>query len=331
MAISTLSTWLPTIDSFGAHWQQCLTAAAPKVILIRLPDNTTVTRAQFLAKRDALQAQQITVQSRLNDQLIARGDIEIQKTALLEKFNLFTGTMDGFYQNTKFYAARPVAPGLTYGQLTFSLPLFDAMTLWEKLNAGPAPAGVTLPLLLPDDDETAQGTFASMISALQFAYREERNRAQDVLLARSDRDGIQDYEYEVMKAYRESVPTLMAEFPNLVATIPRLTPLPGHTPAAVDATVVFEAPEGFKVVYDASTDPALESYQLRGNVGDDYSDTDAVILGTNAPGAPREFVKTGLLNQPGAKMALKLFVITNTGNEAGSVPMIVQRPLAQAA
>jgi len=209
--------------------------------------------------------------------------------------------------------------------------MFDAMTLWEKINAGPAPAGVTLPLLLPDDPPTAQGTFASMVSSLQFAYREERNKAQDVVLARSDRDEIQDFEYEVMKAYRESMPALISEFPSLVATIPRLTPLPGHTPAPVVATVVFQAPDGFKVVYDESTDPALESYQLRGNVGDDYSEADNVVLGTNAPGAPREFVKTGQLNQPGARMALKLFVITNTGNEAGSLPMIVQRPLAQVA
>jgi len=45
-------------------------------------------------------------QSRLNDQLIARGDVELQKTALLEKFHLFTGTLDGFYQNTS--STRPV-------------------------------------------------------------------------------------------------------------------------------------------------------------------------------------------------------------------------------
>ncbi len=190
---------------------------------------------------------------------------------------------------------------------------------------------MTLPLILPDDDETSQGAFASLVSALQFAYRHERNMAQDVTLARSDRDGIQDYEYEVMKAYRETVPTLLAEFPNLVATIPRLTPLPGHTPAAVNASAIFEAPNLSKVVHDASTDPMLESYQLRGVVGDDYRDEDAFVIDTHGPNDPREFVNPFGLTQPGARVALKVFVILTTGNEAGSAAMFVQRPLAVAA
>jgi hypothetical protein len=36
------------------------------------------------------------------------------------------------------------------------------------------------------------------------------------------------------------------------------------------------------------------------------------------------------LNQPGARVALKVFVVLNTGNEAGSSVMLVQRPLAVA-
>lgn len=32
------------------------------------------------------------------------------------------------------------------------------------------------------------------------------------------------------------------------------------------------------------------------------------------------------LTQPGAQVALKVYVILNTDNEAGSAPMIVQRP-----
>ena len=70
----------------------------------------------------------------------------------------------------------------------------------------------------------------------------------------------------------------------------------------------------------------VESYQLRGSVGDDYSDEDAVVIATNEPGAPREFVTPFGLNQPGARVAFKVYVILNTGNEAGSAAMSVQRP-----
>ena len=322
--ISNLTTYIPTADAFLSHWAQCLLAYAPKILTIRLPDNTAVTRAQFSIQRDALQAQQITVQARLTDQLIARGGIEIQKAALLVKFNLFTSLLDGYFQNTDFYAARPLAPSQSYGQLTFCLPMFDVMSLWEKINAGPAPSSVTLPLVLADG--STQGTFASLVSALQFAYTNERDKAQNVTLARSARDRIQNRIYDIMKAYRESVPGIMASFPDLVETLPRLTPLPGHTPAAVNASAILEGTNQSKVVYDASPEAMLESYQLRGTVGDEYSDEDAVVIATNAPGAPREFITPFGLTQPGAKVALKVYVILTSGNEAGSAAMFVERP-----
>ena len=41
---------------------------------------------------------------------------------------------------------------------------------------------------------------------------------------------------------------------------------------------------------------------------------------------PREFITPFGLNQPGARVALKVYVILNTGNEAGSAAMFVQRP-----
>ena len=92
------------------------------------------------------------------------------------------------------------------------------------------------------------------------------------------------------------------------------------------AALITGAPDKSKIVYDESTDPMLHSFQLRGNVGDDYSDEDAVVLETRNPGDAREFVTGFGLNQPGAKIALKVYVILTTGNEAGSAALFVQRP-----
>ena len=317
------------MTDFLAHWAQCNAALPPQSpFVIRLPESdSTVKRPELLALRDTLQARQITVQSRLTDQGIARAVINLQKAALLEQFNQFTARLDGFYRNSRFYEMRPYAPSLSDGQEAFTGPMVDAMTLWEKLNAGPAPAGVALPLLLPDG--TDQGAFASAISALQFAYIDERTKAQDTGLARADRNLLQAKAYGILKAYREAVPgSAVREFPALVETLPRLTPLPGHTPAPVNASVVFEAPNTAKVVYDASPEAMVQGYELRGNVGEDYSDEDAVVIATNEPGEAREFVTPFGLNQPGARVALKVYVILNTGNEAGSGALFVQRPVS---
>ncbi len=324
MAITGNATYIPTINEFAAHWTQCNTALAPAALLVRLPDNSTKTQAQFVTLRDLIQTQQNTVQSCLTDQQIARGDILLKKIDLLAWFNMFTSLLDGYFQNTDFYAARPYAPVLTAGQEAFTRPMVDVINLWGKINAGTAPSGVTLPLVLGDG--TDQGVFASAVSALQFLYAEERVKGQDLTLARAKRNRSEDTAYQTMKAYREAVPGKLTAFPELIDTMPRLTPLPGHTPNAVNASAVFQAPNTARVVYDGSNDLMLERYELRGTVGNHYDEDDAVVIATNLPGDPREFVTTFGLNQPGAEIALKVFVVLTTGNEAGSAAMLVERP-----
>ncbi len=321
------SVFIPKCNEFIAHWSQCAEDLAPKVLLVRDPvKDVTVSLAQFIAKRDLLQARQNTVQDCLNQQLMARSNINSRKVKLLELFNEFNGVLDAFYQNTDFYAVRPLAPSLSDGQEAFSRPLVAAMLLWEDMNGGPAPGrgdaagGV--------ERRHDGGELREFDLALQFAFAQEQRKEKDIGRARWRRDQVEIEAYEVMKLYRETVPVKVKQFPELVETMPRLSPLPGHTPDAVNASAIFVAPNSSKVVYDASTDATLASYQLRGNVGDNYSDEDAVVIATNAPGAPREFVVPFGLNQPGAKVALKVYVILTTDNEAGSAAMFVERPMS---
>ena len=326
MALSN-AQFIPKLNELIAHWALCAEAYAPKVLLVRKPESdTTVSLAQFTALRDTLQARQNAVLDGLNVQQMTRANINTRKASLLAQFNEFTGLLDAFYRNTDFHAVRPLAPSVSDGQEAFTRPLVAAMQLWEDLNAGPAPAGVTLPLVLSDG--TVAGTFSSLISGLQFAYAEEQRKEKNVGLARAKCNTVKAQAYEVMKVYRETVPVKLKQFPELVQTLPRLTPLPGHTPAAVNSSAVLLPSNQAKVVYDASTDAMLASYQLRGTVGDDYREDDAVVIATNAPGAAREFTTPFGLNQPGAQVALKVFVVLTTGNEAGSAAMFVERPLA---
>jgi hypothetical protein len=314
---------LPLDQRCPACRLQCNAALAPAVLLVRLPDNTTKTQAQFTLLRDGIQGQQNAVQAALTAQQLARANIFFKKVELLSWFNMFTSLLDGYFQNTDFQAARPYAPVITAGQESFTRPMVDVINLWELINAGPAPAGVTLPLLLGDG--TDRGVFASAVSALQFAYSDERKKAQGLTLARAKRDGSDSVAYQTMKAYREAVPGKLTAFPELIETLPRLTPLPGHTPEAVSASAVFQAPNATKVVYEASTDPLLARYELRGTVGDHYDEQDAVVIASRLPNEEREFVTTFGLTQPGAEVAFKVFVVLSTGNEAGSAPMIVER------
>jgi len=122
-----------------------------------------------------------------------------------------------------------------------------------------------------------------------------------VTLERGNRDLLMAEAYEILKSYRENVPSALIDFPVLVETMPRLTPLPGHTPTAVNASAVFPAPNASRVVYEASTDSMLHSYELRGTVVDRYSEEDALVIATYTPNDPREFITPFGLNQPGRR------------------------------
>jgi hypothetical protein len=324
MPITNHASYIPTMNLFLSHWAK-VDLSLPPGLTLNLPDNTSVSRADFTAYRDSLDAQAISLIDCLNDQQIARGDIELRKPALLLLLNEFNGLLDGYYSGTPFINARPKVPNVTDGQDKFLGPMRDAASVWTKLNAAPAPAGITLPLALSSGMDVAG--FQAQVAALTTAYTVEKDKVQSLQIARAIRDQTMALVYETMKKYRVVVPSRCTQSPQLVATLPALTPAGGHTPDPVNASAVFEAPDKSKVMYDASPDAALEHYELRGNPGDTYDDDDAVIIATNLPGAPREFLTNFSLNQPGTQVAMKVYVVLKTGNEAGSATMVVQRPL----
>ena len=324
MPITGPSSYPAVMSEFQGHWEQANGLLSQPLVLVLPSDRSTMTLPQFTALRTSLVTQQGTVQSRLTTVQIIRGGITLKKADLIKKINLFNSRLDGYFQNTDYYESRPLAPSLNDGQGVFNDTLRAVLSLWQQINDGPAPAGVTLPLVLGDG--TNYGAFASAVSALQFAYNDEGIKEKYVSVARSRRDRLQDRAYEAMKVYREGAPDKFVLHPELIDSLPRLSPLPGHTPQAVNASAVLEGTNQSKVVYDASTDSMLESYELRGSAGDEYNDEDAVVIATNEPGAPREFITPFGLNQPGAKVALKVYVKLTTGNEAGSAAMFVQRP-----
>lgn len=324
MPISNNASYIPTMNEFIPHWTQ-VDAALPTPLIVAKPDQAAMTVTDFTALREAIQQQALDVVGFLNDQEIARGDINLRKTTMLALLNEFNGLLDGYWVGTAFLNARPLVPGFSMGEENFLKPMRDMATLWTKLNAGTAPTGVTLPLTLANG--MVQAPFALMIKGLQNAYAAEAKAAQDVVLERGLRELNKASAYEVMKSYRTVVPSRCRLFPALVSTLPALTPAGGHTPDAVEASAVFEAPDKSHVTHEASTDADLARYELRGNPGETYDENDAVTILTHTPSDPREFVTNFSLSAPGAKVALKVFVVLTTGNEAGSETMVVQRPV----
>ena len=328
MPLTTNGSYITVIDEVLAHWAEALLVLPPtKPLIVRLKQNGAgITRANLVTLRGTLETEQNAVQPCRADYFIARGSTNNKKAALLGQFNDFVTLFDAYYQGTDYYELRPYAPVVTAGKDAFCTPLGEAMILWDRLNDGPAQAGITLPLVLGDG--TDQGAFASAISGLAFAYAAEQPLSFALKYARARRNGTQNRVHEVLVNYREAAEGRLSEFPELLETLPRITPLPGHTPAKVNASSIFEAPNKSKIVHDASTDLMLERYELRGCMGPDWEEEDAVVIDSHLPNAPREFITTFGLNQPGAQVVFKVYVILTTGNEAGSAAMFVERPVS---
>ena len=331
MAITGPASYPPTMSEYTGHWTQAngLLGASPYVLTLP-SDKSTLTLAQFIALRQSLVDQQGAVQTERTAVQIIRGGITITKTDLVRWINLFNSKLDGSFQNTKYYPSRPLVPGVGEGEKVFNDALRPVLSLWKQINDdNTPPPGVALPLVLGDG--TPYESFASAVSTLQFSYNQEGQREPYVDVARSARNLLQDRAYEAMLVYREGAKNKFALHPQLLDTLPRLSPLPGHTPAAVNASATLQAPDHSKIIHGASPEPLLERYELRGCAGPDWNEDDAVHIASHSPGEPREFITDFALNQPGAQVVFKLYVILSTGNEAGSAPLAVQRPLAQAA
>ena len=111
-----------------------------------------------------------------------------------------------------------------------------------------------------------------------------------------------------------------------VDTIPRLTPEPGHTPDAVNASAALEGTNQARISHTQSDDADFARYELRGAVGDNADAEDAVVVDTHTARVPADFVTAFGLGSPGAAATFWVYVVTADGNERGSVKMVVERP-----
>lgn len=321
MPITGNASYIPTTNAFLAHWTQ-VNAALPALEPLIL--SSGVTRAALVTLRNGLQDLFDSVQDKLNDVEIASAALLLKKESMLGRLNQFNAIVDGYFAGSALAGARPLAPSIGDGEEVFVEPLRDMKSLWMKVNAAVAPPGLVLPLVL--EGGMTRADFVTALGELTTAYEAGQTAEQNLKLERLLRDQKKDLIYEALKLYRLSVPARVPTNQALLESLPKLTPDAGHTPAAVNASAVFVAPDKSHVVYDASADADLSHYELRGNVGATFKAADAVVIATNQPGDARVFDTSFGLTQSGAKVSLEVYVILNTGNESGSAPMLVTRP-----
>lgn len=329
MAITTNASHVPTLTEFIDHWSQVdeeREAAGPLVL------STGGTRIGAAGMRTELQAIELELQRRLNDQQLARGQMLATKTSLLYWFSRWVGIFEAYFGASAWREARPLAPPIAGKAEDFVKPMLDVQDLWQRFNAltgGQVPTGLTVPIVLVG--ETSEETLVladwiALIAALRLAADDDTRAVGRAKRSRSKRNFTQEQAYALMKLYRQAMPSSLPSGSTLQSTLPRLTPEDtGTTPEPVNASAVHVSGATSKTVHDASTAADLKEYQLRGVIGEEWDEDDAVTIATHSPEQAREFNEEFGLTQPGTAIVLKVYVITTTGRERGSAPMKVER------
>ncbi len=320
MAITGPSSFVPTVNEFLAHWLQANTALGAGGPLV-LGDGTTI--AILTGHRDSLATFGSSIAGKLNDVEIARGNLDIQKVALIGRLGEFNRKVRGFLSQTAFVSALPEVPPGSSSVATIVDSLDDMATLWVKINAATIP-GFTGPLSLLGGYLVA--TFNTDLAALKAASTTWQNAVQDVKLERERRNDLQDIVQPVLRDYRAAIEGTFAPTDPLVLTLPRMTPEPGSTPDAVTASIVWDAVLlQAKITWSASDNPNLSHYEIRFCAGPNYSTSDESVIGSVSPSEPREFLTASGLTTPGSTASFKVYVVLTTGNEKGSNTVTLTR------
>jgi hypothetical protein len=323
MPITGPASYLPTVELFLNHWQQVNTALDSAGPLVLAGGRT---HDALSAQRDELEAARDAVTDAGVERSLARGALVAQVTALQARLVEFNERVRADLPGSPFAHALPTAFSVGDAEGSVRDGLRQVSTLWRKVNAiASPPAGVQLPLTLHGGYTLAR--FDADRDDLRAAYRALSDVEVEGRLAWGARNALQDEIYDALKCYRMKVPTAVRDRQALIESLPALTPAPGRTPAAVRVQVAWDATLGkARVTWEASTDPDLRYYELRGVPGDDYATDDEAVLAVVAPTAPREALEDFALTAPGLTAGFKVYVVLQTGNEKGSDAVYVTRP-----
>ncbi|MES2705303.1 MAG: hypothetical protein V4726_21590 [Verrucomicrobiota bacterium] len=319
MPITGPASYVPTMDEFIAHWTNANTAAAPGVVVVapQQPNEPAVTLAAMEALRGQLTAERKAVVTGLNQQHVAREKAQMQKRALLERYEQFAATLRAFFAKTPFLSSLPLKPLETELPARFLDVMEEMLSLWTQIEDAPPPAGIDLPLVLKGgfDITFLQDGIALLRTLLINLAQKEQNTH----LARTRRNQMQEKIYPILRDYRLAVPAILGKNSPLTLSLPRLSPLPGKTPTGVSASGTFTTPENeARIVHTLSPDDDISHYELRQCPPPDYAGDDETIIASHPAGAPPEFRTQAGLVVPGDRSLFKVVTINDDGREKSS-------------
>lgn len=320
MPLSGVTTYIPTLDAFVAHWTLVNQTPSKSMSLrggVTLANLDTLRQQLVMALNDTV--------GKENVRLVAVGDRDIKCAELRDRFQKFRGIV-ARVPLAKFHKqALPKTPS-TSATADMLIPVLESMIqLWSVINRNNPPVPkFRAPLVL------SRGWTVEAMGRDLVAYRQAcvaaANADSNVAYSREMRANAMNALIKMLKTYEMGVRKHLAEGHELLATIPAALPDPNNLPEAPVLEGEWdEAQQCVHLSWTHSAPAGLKRYGLRYHPGPRYKMEEEELVESIPPERTTVDVGYGLA-APGSNATYKLYAVTLDGGENGSNTIRILRP-----
>lgn len=332
MPLTTHDSFPEVMDEFLAHWALVDGVLGPgNELTVRVAQGAAaVGRGDLAALAVALREKLGALDRKELEGRVAARELALRRTAAREGLRVFSDTVRAWWTGwPEAEVVRPL-PKEDWAPERLMAAVRWGLMLWERIDTAVAgvPAGVVVPLVAGPAPGLDRGGLEGRLEALVAARGAVEALEFAAAVLRAERDALEAEVRAVLVAYARAVPVRLGPDAVAVQSVPRVSPLPGRTPAPVALAGAWDdAAQGARLEWGASTEgEALDFYQVRWCAGPDYNKKEErVALRLPADGERVAVVRAGL-EVPGAVASYKVYVVVKSGNERGSQAVAVERP-----
>lgn len=295
-----------------AHWRR-LNAELGGAGLV-LPDGMDLAAAEVL--HSDLMQKHAQIEHVRNAEELGQGRLEEGRTVLMERMREFCWMLRSYWAGEAVEEALPELPGAGNSADRVLAAGRRVLRLWQRVNEGAAPAGVALPLVLPRGGGCSRADFIALFGEVAAAQSEEDDAATDLEVERAERNALERHLRRTLHLYRVLVPVTMGRQSTWTETLPRLSPLPGHTPDRPVVTAVV-ADGRLRLAWEPLDEPDLKCWQIRQCRTRKYDIKRERVAATLPADAPRVWE-----TQAAEGESFRVYAVLKTGNERGSKSVV---------
>lgn len=322
MPITTITSYIPTMQAFAQHWSMVNATLGASPILLK----GAYSLANFNTDITNMQAAFTNVINMQNAFENAGENVQVKKRAIAVRLPQFNRIARAMLIGTGYLRALPKVLSTTVAEGYYLTSLEDMKSLWATINADTTVPGFVPPIIIAGG--YTQANFVTELTALRVAYLALHNSEVSYQKTLGDRNVLLRPAFDRMIQYREIILGRYVKTDPFATSLPRLTPLPGSRPLPV-TNILFTFNTAHDLVtfnFTPSTSANIVRYDLFYSPPPKFDVNNALLAGTCA--ANLHTITTGMgIEDPGNIAYYKIVTVNATGNERSSKSLKVTRPL----